>query len=121
MSGTQVVWPIRVRAPSLDSDVVVYESTWVDHICTGHPEMAPFLDQVVATVVAPDIVTEHQRHPARTYFYRDWSDVAEFPTKWLCVMVLFLPDEQEGRLLSAWPTTAIRGGRLICINRLELT
>jgi len=100
--------------------VVIPESAWVDHIRRRHPEMDGFLREVVGTIAAPDVITEHGQHRQRSYFYRVWEDM-QFPAKFLCAQVLLPLDGGDGRLLSAWPTNRITGGKVICFSRLPIT
>lgn len=114
------VWPIVVPAGPIGRTVTIFESAWVDHIRIRHPEMDSFLDEVIGTISAPDVITEHSQHRERTYFYRAWDD-PRFPAKFLCALVLLPLGEKDGKLLSAWPTDRISGGKVICLSRLPIS
>lgn len=78
--------------------VVLYEDTWRDHVLdeqSGHVELAPHLDAVLATVSTPDHREPDQRH-ARERFYRRGAG----PSRWLMVVVSF--EEEPARIVTAF-------------------
>jgi len=82
--------------------------------------MEPFLDQVVATLRAPQVVTRHRRHADRLCLFRNWETLAGFPAKWLEAMALIPGPSERGMLLSAWPTNNLRGGEIVWLGQMRL-
>jgi hypothetical protein len=67
---------------------------WEGKITHDHPELRGRLEQVVATVSAPDHVEPDPRADRRRYYRRDIG-----PSKWLMVVVSF--EQKPGRIITA--------------------
>lgn len=77
--------------------VLLFEKTWSRHILSPmrHPELAPHLDGVLATVASPDH-REPDDRPYRERFFK--QDVG--PSRWLMVVVDF--EEEPARIVTAF-------------------
>ncbi|MBV9338867.1 MAG: hypothetical protein JO243_23510 [Solirubrobacterales bacterium] len=77
--------------------VLVFADTWTDHILdpeAGHPELAPYLDAVLAAIATPDH-REPDDRPHRERFYKREAG----PSRWLLVVVDF--EAQPARVVTA--------------------
>jgi len=104
----------------LQEPVLITENTWRGHVVRRHPEMGPFLDLVVATIRAPEVITRHSGRRGRLYFFRDWRASPGFPAKWLQTVIRLKTDDSPAVLLSAWPSRELYGEDVIWIRQMRL-
>lgn len=74
--------------------VVLLARIWEDKIARDHPELRERLEQVLATVHAPDHVEPDPRSDRRRYYGRNVG-----PSRWLLVVVSF--EQEPGRIITA--------------------
>lgn len=67
---------------------------WEGKIIRDHPELRGSLEQVIATVTAPDHVEPDPREAQQRYYRRGVG-----PSKWLMVVVSF--EQEPGRIITA--------------------
>lgn len=67
---------------------------WEGKIIRDHPELRGSLEQVIATVTAPDHVEPDPRETRQRYYRRGVG-----PSKWLMVVVSF--EQELGRIITA--------------------
>jgi hypothetical protein len=84
---------IRVR-DRRDREVILLARIWTDKILRDHPEMAGYLEAVMAVVRAPEHV-EGDALPGRERVYRQDAG----PSRGLLVVVSF--EQQPGRVITA--------------------
>jgi hypothetical protein len=75
-------------------DVVLLGRIWDEKISRDHPEIAGYLDAILATVAHPDH-RESDSRPDRTRFYR--RDIG--PSRWLLAVVSY--EQQPARVITA--------------------
>jgi hypothetical protein len=78
--------------------VVLFTDTWREHITEpgeGHPEIGPYLKDVLTTVSSPDY-RELDTRPGRERFYK--HDVG--PGSWLFAVVSF--EREPARIVTAY-------------------
>ncbi len=78
-----------------DGDAVVLTATAWRHISDEHPDIAPYRNEVLATIAEPDAVTSDPR-PGRQRFYRHGVG----PSRWLRVIVDF--NRNPARVVTAF-------------------
>jgi hypothetical protein len=89
--------PIRAETATPDGvRVVLFEDTWSQHILArgGHPELAPHLDAILASVAAPDHRESDDRARRERFFKENVG-----PSRWLMVIVDF--EQEPARIVTA--------------------
>lgn len=74
--------------------VVVLARIWTAKVLRDHPEMAPHLGDVVATVERPDHVSSDSRDERLRYYRRHVG-----PSRWLLVVVSY--EQAPARVITA--------------------
>jgi hypothetical protein len=75
-------------------EVVVLARIWTAKVLRDHPEMAPYLDDVVATVERPDHVSTDPRDDRLRYYRRRVG-----PSRWLLAVVSY--EQVPARVITA--------------------
>lgn len=95
-----------------DREVVCYQSTWDDHIVSGHPDMSGHEDEVDRTVRAPDQIRQSAANPRRRVFYRKGILPRPYETHYLRVIVEYpsfpLGGLRKAKIITAFPSTGVR-------------
>ncbi len=86
--------PLATILDSLGRKVELTQRCW-DHIVGGHPELAPFMAEVLQAVRAPTL-TLAGRRSGEDWFYLEGAG----PSRWLKVVVSY--DAGAGRIITAF-------------------
>jgi hypothetical protein len=76
--------------------VVLLDPLWSDKIVRAHPEVEPYLTEVLRVVAAPDHVAQDPAFAARTRYYARGVG----PSRWLMVVVSY--EQTPARIVSAF-------------------
>lgn len=85
----------EIRDPA-GSRVVVSADLWHDKILRGHPELAPYLADVLRAVAEPDRVLPDPIYEERRRHYLRGAG----PSRWLLVVVSY--EQEPARVISAF-------------------
>ncbi len=104
--------------------VVLTRQVWEDKILspapTGHPEIAPYLDDVRLAISQPDIVFLSTRRQDTQLFYRLGAGKGRYQGLHIVVVVKYVAEEERGFVSTAYLTRKLysRGRILWCKDNL---
>jgi hypothetical protein len=76
--------------------VVVPAEIWSEKILRDHPELSPYIDDVIRAITVPDLVQVDPVYQDRRRYYLQGAG----PSRWLLVVVSY--EQEPARVISAF-------------------